>query len=129
MVSGHQMCIASNIHSLHKQNRSGMVESRLRQLVLKLELVDMLVLAHPYVKPLDRVHYCSTDQEALDAAYGVFNPATTFALTEGNMDVNHMDLIRENADNPDDQKDQPGPRKVFTTTFFIGLFIEPKTGE
>lgn len=89
----------------------------------------MLVLAHPYVKPLDRVHYCSTDQEALDAAYGVFNPATTFALTEGNMDVNHMDLIRENADNPDDQKDQPGPRKVFTTTFFIGLFIEPKTGE
>lgn len=105
-----------------------MVESRLRQLVLKLELVDMLVLAHPYIKPLDRVHYCSTDQEALDAAYGVFNQATTFALTEGNMDVNHMELLKENSENSDSQEPQEPLRKVYTTTFFIGLFIEPKTG-
>jgi poly(A) polymerase len=105
-----------------------MVESRLRQLVLKLELVDMLVLAHPYIKSLDRVHYCSTDQEALDAAYGVFNPQTTFALTEGNMDVNHMDLLKENGENTEGSDPPQEPRKVYTTTFFIGLFIEPKTG-
>lgn len=100
----------------------------MRQLVLKLELVDMLVLAHPYVKPIDRVHYCKTDQEALDAAYGVFNPATTFALTEGNMDVNHMELLKENGESTDGDDEQTELRKVYTTTFFIGLFIEPKTG-
>ncbi|KAM3586085.1 polynucleotide adenylyltransferase [Umbelopsis sp. WA50703] len=119
--------IASSDSAESQLKWSGMVESRLRQLVLKLELVDMLVLAHPYVKPLDRVHYCSTDQEALDAAYGVFNQATTFALTEGNMEVNHMELLKENNENSDAQEPQEPPRKVYTTTFFIGLFIEPKT--
>ncbi|KAG2182934.1 hypothetical protein INT44_005915 [Umbelopsis vinacea] len=119
--------IASSDSAESQLKWSGMVESRLRQLVLKLELVDMLVLAHPYIKSLDRVHYCSTDQEALDAAYGVFNPQTTFALTEGNMDVNHMDLLRENGESVEGSDPQQEPRKVYTTTFFIGLFIEPKT--
>ncbi|GAB5592210.1 polynucleotide adenylyltransferase [Umbelopsis nana] len=119
--------IASSDSAESQLKWSGMVESRLRQLVLKLELVDMLVLAHPYVKPIDRVHYCKTDQEALDAAYGVFNPATTFALTEGNMDVNHMELLKENGESTEGDDEQTELRKVYTTTFFIGLFIEPKT--
>ncbi|KAI8370666.1 Poly(A) polymerase central domain-containing protein [Radiomyces spectabilis] len=102
----------------------GLVESRLRQLVLKLELVDMLVLAHPYIKGIDRVHYCLSDKERWDAAHGNYLPERTFSLGEGGTDVNHIDQIKENMNLSEDQ--ERCLRPVYTTSFFIGLHVEPK---
>lgn len=87
--------------------RSGTVESRMRQLVMKLELVDSLRLAHPFIKGFDRVSNCLSDDEFRAVAQGEISDAVgkrTKEETEG----------------------QPGARTVYTTTFFIGLQIEPK---
>ncbi|CDH54327.1 poly polymerase pla1 [Lichtheimia corymbifera JMRC:FSU:9682] len=103
---------------------SGLVKSKLRQLVLKLELVEMLVLAHPYTKGIDRVHYCLNEQEIQNATRGVFVPERTFTLTEGNMDANHMDEIKEKVSLTEEE--EKSIQKVYTTTFYIGLYVEPK---
>ncbi|KAI9312351.1 Poly(A) polymerase central domain-containing protein [Dichotomocladium elegans] len=103
---------------------SGLVKSKLRQLVLKLELVEMLVLAHPYTKSIDRVHYCFDEQEVKDASRGIFVSERTFIVSEGNMDTNHLDQIKEKISLSEEQ--EKNIKKVFTTTFYIGLYVEPK---
>ncbi|KAF9329336.1 polynucleotide adenylyltransferase [Linnemannia elongata] len=52
---------------------SGLVESRLRHLVAKLERIDNLVLAHPYIKGYSKVIKYKTAQEKEDAAHGIIN--------------------------------------------------------
>ncbi|ORY69322.1 Nucleotidyltransferase, class I, C-terminal-like protein [Leucosporidium creatinivorum] len=85
---------------------SGTVESRVRQLVMKLEYVDTLVLAHPYVKGFDRTSYCLDEVEQRAVSIGEVPPAVA-ARTEA-------DLV----------EGQGGT--VWTTTFYIGLMIERK---
>ncbi|GAA5838297.1 hypothetical protein JCM5353_006843 [Sporobolomyces roseus] len=85
---------------------SGTVESRIRQLVMKLEYVDTLVLAHPYVKSFDRVNYCVDDNEQHAVCIGEV-PQQMEGRTE-------KDLI----------EGQGGT--YWTTTFYIGLQIERK---
>ncbi|GAA5918850.1 hypothetical protein JCM1841_002772 [Sporobolomyces salmonicolor] len=85
---------------------SGTVESRIRQLVMKLEYVDSLVLAHPYVKSFDRTNYCLDEAEQRAVSIGEV-PPTVDKRTEA-------DLV-------------PGQGgTVWTTTFYIGLQIERK---
>lgn len=50
----------------------GLVESKLRQLVLKLEILDDLTLVHPYIKEFGKVCKCSSIEESHLAARGVF---------------------------------------------------------
>lgn len=49
---------------------SGFVESRLRFLMQKLEVVDGVELAHPFNKPFDLAYECKTDEEAKTVADG-----------------------------------------------------------
>lgn len=107
--------------------RSGLVESKLRQLVLKLELVEMLVLAHPYVKGIDKVHYCLNDQERQDAARGIYVNERTFSLSEGNMGADHLEQIKERCNLSEEEL--KNIKTVYTTTFYIGLYVEPKAGK
>ncbi|RUS19678.1 Poly(A) polymerase central domain-containing protein [Jimgerdemannia flammicorona] len=97
---------------------AGMVESRIRQLVMKLEGVPNLILAHPFIKGFEKVYQCSTDQEALDVAHGVYNPVATVPSEvthrEGSVEVDGLELVN---------------RTVYSTTFYIGLLIEPRGGE
>ncbi|KAM0793465.1 hypothetical protein ACM66B_000908 [Microbotryomycetes sp. NB124-2] len=85
---------------------SGTVESRVRQLVMKLEYVDTLTLAHPYVKGFDRVNYCVDEAEQRAVSIGEV-PAAVAMRTEADM-----------------VEGQGGV--VHTTTFYIGLMIERK---
>ncbi|KAM6496149.1 Poly(A) polymerase central domain containing protein [Amanita muscaria] len=85
----------------------GMVESRIRQLVMKLEDVDLLTLAHPFVKGFDQVSYCRDEKEVHSAAQGEISEAVTARK-------------KEDVDGKDDSS------AVYTTTFYIGLLIEPK---
>ena len=87
--------------------RSGTVESRIRQLVMKLEYVDSLTLAHPFVKGFEQVHYCLTDEEVRAVAQGEISETVAKRKKE---DIEG----KENAST------------VYSTTFYIGLAIEPK---
>ena len=75
---------------------------------MKLEFVDTLVLAHPYIKGFDRTSYCISDVEQTAVSIGEVPPAVA-ARTEA-------DLV----------EGQGGT--VWTTTFYIGLMIERKPG-
>lgn len=109
--SGESVFLAVSVtHRAHQAfvRRSGTVESRIRQLVMKLEYVDTLLLAHPFVKSFDRVNYCINEEEQRAVSIGEV-PAAVDKRTE-------KDLIAG----------QGGT--VYTTTFYIGLQIERKPG-
>ncbi|KAI8846179.1 Poly(A) polymerase central domain-containing protein [Chytridium lagenaria] len=84
---------------------SGLVESRLRQLVGKLENVENLQTAHPYIKSFERKCKCRTEKEGIDAAHGIYPK-----------------------DEPTEENPEDGVIKtVYTSTFYIGLQIAPFT--
>ncbi|KAI8906641.1 Poly(A) polymerase central domain-containing protein [Powellomyces hirtus] len=95
--------IASSDQAESQLRWSGMVESRLRQLVKQLELVDHLDLAHPYIKGFDKVCRCINEEERSRAAHGQFP------------------LPRE-----EPPADTPGTSNLYTSTFYIGLSIKAK---
>ncbi|EGO02397.1 hypothetical protein SERLA73DRAFT_120990 [Serpula lacrymans var. lacrymans S7.3] len=86
---------------------SGTVESRIRQLVMKLEYVDSLILAHPFIKGFEQIAYCTSDEEVRAVAQGETSDAITRRKKE---DIAGVE----------------GATEVHTTTFYIGLAIEPK---
>jgi poly(A) polymerase len=89
--------------------RSGTVESRLRQLVMKLEFVDQLEVAHPFVKGFEQKHYCLDDSEVRAVAQG---------------DVSAE--IHQRKD--EDMKGVSGVSEVYTSTFYIGMKVADKKG-
>ncbi|KAI0322506.1 poly-A polymerase [Amylostereum chailletii] len=86
---------------------AGTVESRLRQLVMKLEFVDSLTLAHPFVKGFEQVSYCLTDEEVRCVAQGEISDTIAKRKLE-------------------DIEGKEGAKPVYSTTFYIGLAIEAK---
>jgi poly(A) polymerase len=76
---------------------------------MKLEYVDTLVLAHPYVKGFDRTSFCADDVEMRAVSIGEVPPQVA-ARSEG------------------DLEGVEGRGTVWTTTFYIGLMIERKPG-
>ena len=89
--------------------RSGTVESKLRQLVMKLEYVESLVIAHPFIKGFAQEVYCLTDEEVR-------------AVAEGEIPAALLKRTKEDCDGKEG-------RVVYTTTFYIGLAVEPKQRE
>lgn len=74
---------------------------------MKLEYVDSLVLAHPFIKGFDQTHHCLNEEEVRSVAQGM----GTDAVTKRTMA---------------DIEGKEGAQTVYTTTFYIGLAIEPK---
>ena len=95
------------IRPLTIPNRSGTVESRIRQLVMKLEFVESLTLAHPFTKGFMQTHYCLTSEEVHASAHGEIPESVTKRKEE-------------------DIEGKEGASTVYSTTFYIGLAIEPK---
>ncbi|KAN0097052.1 Poly(A) polymerase central domain containing protein [Tylopilus felleus] len=86
---------------------AGTVESRIRQLVMKLEYVDSLILAHPFIKGFEQVSHCISREEVCQVAQGQISDAIakrTKADIEGIEDAS----------------------SVYSTAFYIGLLVEPK---
>ncbi|CAK5270759.1 unnamed protein product [Mycena citricolor] len=86
---------------------SGTVESRLRQLVNRLEYVPGLRLAHPFNKSFDRVVRCETEQEQAS----VMRTAEFTSESEGPQD---------------DPRNADAKFKVYVSTLFVGLGVAPK---
>ncbi|KAF8709623.1 polymerase, partial [Rhizoctonia solani] len=99
--------IASSGKAEDQLKWSGTVESRLRQLVMKLEFVDQLEVAHPFIKGFEQKHYCLDDAEVRAVAQGDVSPVIEKRKEE-------------------DMKDTPGVSEVFTTTFYIGMKVADK---
>ena len=93
---------------------AGLVESKLRQLIMKLELVENLDVAHPYIKGFDRVVECHTEKERLDAHHGVFKPKKSSPIT-----------VTPPAELDDSEKFEE-PKTIWTTTFYVGLRVAKK---
>jgi poly(A) polymerase len=93
--------------ALIELTRSGTVESRLRQLVMKLEFVETISLAHPFIKGFDEVSYCKSDEEVRAVAQG---------------DISETIKKRKK----EDIEGLEGSSTVYTSTLYIGLAIEPK---
>lgn len=71
---------------------------------MKLEFVDTVMLAHPFIKGFDRTNYCHSHAEQVEVSTGNITPEM-MARTEA-------DMVPEFV--------------YYTTTFFIGLMIERK---
>ena len=87
--------------------RSGTVESRIRQLVMKLEYVESLALAHPFIKGFEQISYCLNDEEVRAVAQGEISEAVAKRKKE-------------------DIEGKDGASAVYSTTFYIGLAVEPR---
>lgn len=87
--------------------RSGTVESRIRQLVMKLELVDTIEIAHPFVKGFDKIYHCADPEELSAVARGEVS-----------------DVIAKRTQ--EEIAGKEGSATVYTTSFYIGLEIQPK---
>ncbi|WFD16597.1 polynucleotide adenylyltransferase [Malassezia arunalokei] len=101
----------------------GTVESKLRQLIMKLELVPSLLIAHPFVDGFNHECVCYTDEEVRQVATGEMPPDVAARSKL-------QDLPPEGeAAKVKDQEAQDkgsGRRTVYTTTFYIGLKVEPR---
>ncbi|KAI8072484.1 Poly(A) polymerase pla1 [Gongronella butleri] len=102
----------------------GLVESKLRQLVIKLELVDSVELAHPYIHATHKVHYVLSDKERRDVQHGASLPNRTFVLDDANRrsSLPHMDSLKKKL--PQDEYARLTP--YYTTYFYIGLVMETR---
>jgi len=101
--------IASSDSMDHQRVWSSLVESRLRHLVIKLEYVENLVLAHPFIKGFDNSFVCTSEESQINAGRGLPIPETS------------EDTSSKSTDEP-----KKTPLMIYTTTFYIGLEIEPR---
>lgn len=76
---------------------------------MKLEYVDSLILAHPFIKGFDQVSYCLSEDEVRAVAQGEISDAIANRKKE-------------------DIEGKEGAGPVYSSTFYIGLAIEPKPG-
>lgn len=124
----HYLQITSSSESAESQLVwSGLVEAKLRQLVLKLEVVDMINLAHPYVKGIDKVHYCLSPAEAEIVTKGGDLPGRSIRVEEGSLEMNHTEALKQQG--LVTEENEKNIKRIFSTTFYIGFVIAPKIGK
>jgi poly(A) polymerase len=73
---------------------------------MKLEYVEYLVIAHPFIKGIDQETVCLTDEEFRAVAEGETPPSALKWKKEECL--------------------EKGGRMLYMTTFYIGLAVEPK---
>ncbi|KAI0751074.1 polymerase [Daedaleopsis nitida] len=100
--------VVASSPDLDIQNKwSGTVESKMRQLVMRLEFVDALKLAHPFIKGFDNVYYCLSEEESQAVSRGEIPEAAAQRTKE-------------------DISGKEGAITMHTTSYFVGLSIKPK---
>lgn len=102
---------------------SGLVESRLRQLINKLELVEQIDKAHPFIKGFDRSIVCKTKEAKRGAAHGDLPDDV-----DENLPAPEAQAKNEVSEGEEPAEDQFVPVTVWTTCFYVGLQVKPKEG-
>lgn len=108
-----QVVASSNDAELHLK-WSGMVESKIRQLVNKLELVEQVERAHPFIKGFDRISICSNVTDKNNAAHGEVIAIPT---------PPHTDAETTSSDT---MGDEHFPMTLYTTLYYVGLSVRSK---
>lgn len=98
---------------------SGLVESKIRLLVVGLEGHESVALAHPFNKGFERVHECHGDEEVEKAKNGslqylVKEDPTTSDKADGNTE-------EQNGEDAEKKDDESKRTIIYTTTHYIGL--------
>ncbi|KZT50427.1 Poly(A) polymerase [Calocera cornea HHB12733] len=101
-----QIIVTSGNQDMHHK-WAGTVESKIRLLVGKLEIQDAVEIAHPFTKGFEQVVYCVNDDEVRSVA---------------KYEMGDEVLKRAEAE----YETKEGVSKVYMTTFYIGLGVEPK---
>jgi len=106
------------------------VDSKLRQLLMKLEMVDGIILAHPFNSSFDKVHYCATDDQAAQVATGEMIRHLRAESTNLQKTALAAESGIESVENSDGVAFvSKGNIAVYTSTFYIGLNISLKDGK
>jgi len=101
---------------------SGTVESKIRHLISKLETVENLTLAHPFVKGFDKIHHCTMEQEANEIFNGNFNyKSSSEESDDGPVNIKPTSNGAEDGGNI---SNTTLVRTIYSTTFYIGLEVE-----
>ncbi|KAL3425937.1 hypothetical protein PVAG01_02728 [Phlyctema vagabunda] len=99
----------------------GLVESKVRLLVVGLEGHESIAIAHPFNKGFDRLHKCKNDNEVEKAKYGSLEFQVKDAPEEN-------ELPKSEAGNGDDKSGEDNKlTMVYTTTHYIGLELKEGT--
>lgn len=104
----------------------GTVESRIRQLVMKLELVPTVLCAHPFIKGFDQISECHTDDEVRLVATGDVPEEVAKRTKLEELPKDNDEGAKEQAEAAKQQAAAAGHRMIWTTTFYIGLAIQGK---
>jgi poly(A) polymerase len=90
---------------------SGLVESKVRLLVLNVEVDESVALARPFNKGFERAHRCKTDEEVEQVKHGSLKYQVP------------LDSLGDNeaADGEDKSTEDPAVTMVYTNTHYIGL--------
>lgn len=103
-----------------------MVESKLRLLVMNLEKLDNIDLAHPFNKGFDKVHYCHTDSEAEAIAKGGCLGKNMEGVKSISTELGKKGAAGDSPPRVVQNGDaEQGPIKVWTTTHYIGVEVHP----
>lgn len=99
------------------------MESKIRLLVLKLELLETIDLAHPFVKRYEQMHECETEEQVLALASGQSVPSKSNP-TDVEKDANKEAKAEEEGSNGNGAESaQPESHKIWTTNWFVGVDI------
>jgi poly(A) polymerase len=97
---------------------SGLVESKVRLLVVALEGHESIALAHPFNKGFERIHSCKSDEEIEKAKGGSLQHQIKEIPLETSTSVSTKE---ENAGAVDKPQVDEKSTIVYTTTHYIGL--------
>lgn len=111
---------------------SGMVESKVRILVMKLEdQTELIELARPFTKGYERVHHCKNDKEVEEVKKGSVNyqAAGTKAEEADEKDPKRAAAVEDGVALAEAAEAKPESnghdhQTIYTTTFYIGLDIK-----
>ncbi|KAI8320990.1 Poly(A) polymerase [Martensiomyces pterosporus] len=119
-------------HRIH-----GLVDARIRHFVMKLEAVDLVVLAHPYIKSFDHEFVCRSDEEMKEIREGNLPAESATESTDGadsrRGDSSNKDTTQKSgeespaasaasAEGGENNKE----KKLYTSAFYVGLLIKEK---
>jgi poly(A) polymerase len=122
--------VASSTNKEAKKSWSGLVESKVRILVMKLEeQADMIELARPFIKGYERVHQTHDAAEAEEVKKGSVKYQVEETKTT---ETSAPQLAVGNAKNgavipaAPDAKPETEPELIYTTTFYVGIDLTPQ---
>ncbi|KAJ2517642.1 polynucleotide adenylyltransferase [Coemansia sp. RSA 1939] len=103
----------------------GLVESRIRRYVGFLEGVDLIVLAHPYIKSYDHNRICESEEEAQKVRDGII-PADTRPQNTDAARSTPTSGTEKNEESTNAAQSDKSKNHIYVSAFYIGLLLKEK---